>query len=109
MKLSHLLTTGEKFFDVKGTFEKGVLFTGSPILLFCEKTSGKNKTFAVEASTKDWDRFSKWVGKRATIDISKTHKTYELMNGKMVQGVLVNAEVNITQTKKEEDDESDKE
>jgi hypothetical protein len=107
MKLSHLLTQGEEIYGIKGVFEKGVLYSGKPVLVFKNLQSGKEDKYLVLASLKNWPRFQKWIGKRSKVDMKKTAKTYEMLQDKELQGVLLNAKVYIDDNNNDQEDKID--
>ena len=104
MKLTHLLTQGHEQYGIKGKFEKGVLYSGKPVLVFTNLQTGNDEQYVVLASLRNWPRFEKWVGLRSKIDFRKTSKTLEMLRGEELQGVLVNAKVYIMGAKENEED-----
>jgi hypothetical protein len=98
-----LLEANKVIQDVPGKFAKVMLKDGNTVMAFYGKD---NTVYVIEASIKGLNKFNKWVGRDAMIDIQRTGKKVRLATGIKVPTIRMRMELKVDN---EEDDGDKKE
>jgi|1_EtaG_2_1085319.scaffolds.fasta_scaffold285155_2 hypothetical protein len=78
--------------DVPGRFAKVMLKDGNNVIAFYGKD---DKIFVIDASIKNLNKFKKWNGRDAMIDIQKTGKKVRLATGRRVPTIRMRVEMKV--------------